>query len=390
MMKIFLFISAFVVVIFGVNFSAYAAEYTATASLAASEQYNDNILLTHTERIYDYVTLIAPSIALSAKTEKADINLNYSPTFNEYLYHNERDSTSQQASIGGTYRLTDKVKLDLSDAFIQSREYTDIISTEGDGPVSRAQEKITSNTVSGDMSYKLSAKINLLGNASYTNTNSEGLTATVKSYVGGLGVQYLFNDRTTFRVNGAYTLFDYQLTGDATSGNYIAGVNYKLTPTLTADAYGGVADTHIDKPSSTDISFTGGLSITKTLERGTASISVVQNIIAGFESSSPIRAQMASLQYSAPVTPSLDATISAFYRRYRAIGLTGVSESSGIVDTNRNDTGGTAELSYRLLSWLSANVSYSYIYSVAVMNDAETYVNNIIMVGIKLSKSAKF
>ena len=72
-MKIFLFVSALAAALLGATFSACALDYTADLSLSLSEQYNDNIFLSHTDRTTDYITLISPAISLSTKTEKADV-----------------------------------------------------------------------------------------------------------------------------------------------------------------------------------------------------------------------------------------------------------------------------------------------------------------------------
>lgn len=184
-----------------------------------------------------------------------------------------------------------------------------------------------------------------------------------------------------------YNFFDYSVSGNATSGNYTVGVNYKLTPTIVADVFGGVVVTNVDEPKSTNTGYTGGISFTKTFEqKGTAVLSFVQNVIAGLESTTPIRQQTATLSYNAPVTSKLDATISVYYSIYRPIGSTGTIGT----DNDRNDAGGTAQLSYRLLPWLNAFVSYSYVNSDNKTNDTGSYNNNLVMAGVKLAKQYKF
>jgi len=387
-MKNFIFISIFVGTILGASVMVYAAEYTADLSLTVSEQYNDNLFLDHSNKVSDYITSIAPVLALSTRTVQSDIAINYSPTLFLYKDNSDNNNVSHQASILGHYRVTEGLTLGLSDTFLQTRQSSLVRAAVGAGPITsgQGQERITTNTLSGDLAYKLTGKITLLGNADYTYTDTQTGTGDVSTYSGGLGANYLFNERTTFRVKATYTFFHYTISGDATSNSYIAGVNYKLTPTIIADAFGGVVITRIDQPSSSDTGFTGGLSVTKTFERGTASLSFVQDVIAGFESSSPVRSQTVLLRYSAPVTASLDASISGFYSRYRPIGI---AVSSGAT-INRNDTGGTADLTYRLLPWLSAIVSYTYINSDAQVDKSSSYINNVITAGLKLSKQAKF
>ena len=385
-MKILLFVSALAAMMFGVTFSVYALDYTADLSLSLSEQYNDNIFLSHTDRTTDYITLISPAIALSTRFEKADVSISYSPTFNLYKDHDENNSTSHAASLLSHYRLTEKLTLGLSDTFVRTRESSAVRAIEGAGPINRGLERITTNSLSGDLSYRLTGKISLLGNAVYTYTDTETGTGDVSTYTGGLGASYLFSERTTFRINASYTLFDYTVGGNSTSSSYTAGIIYRLTPTITADAFGGIVITRVDEPKRTDTGYTGGLSVTKTFERGTASIAYLQNVIAGVESTSPVRSQTVTLRYAAPVTTSLGASISAFYNRYKSIGSTGTSG----IETNRTDMGGAADLSYGFLPWLSGTLSYSYVHSNDKLTDTGSYVNNIVMAGIRLSKQARF
>ena len=80
-MKVFMFILSFSVALFGVSVIASALDYNADLSLSAAEQYNDNIFLSHTDRIGDYSTVITPAVAISTTTEKINAMLNYSPSF---------------------------------------------------------------------------------------------------------------------------------------------------------------------------------------------------------------------------------------------------------------------------------------------------------------------
>src|ERR1700690_154035 len=144
-MKIFIFILAVAALVVGARVSAYAVDYTADASLSTSEQYNDNLFLRNTNRQHDYITLIAPGIALSTKTETADVKLNYSPTFYLYNDHSQYNYTAEQAFAQGHYNASDKLTLGLSDLYVQTRDYNSISAIPGAGPISTGLERITYN-----------------------------------------------------------------------------------------------------------------------------------------------------------------------------------------------------------------------------------------------------
>jgi hypothetical protein len=388
-MKTFLIICTFVVAILGASAMVYALDYTGSLSLSLSEQYNDNIFLGHSDKVSDYITSIAPMIALSTRTDKGDALLNFSPTFNFFKDNSFNNNTAEQASYLGHYRVTEALSLGLTDTFLHTRESSVVRTVDWTGPLAFAQgqETITTNNLSGDLAYKLTGKITLSANAGYTYTETSSGIGNVSTYTGGPGLSYLFNERTTVRVNATYTLFDYKDGGNSKSSSYIAGINYKITPTIVADGFGGAVITKVDQPSTSVTGFTGGLSITKSFTKGTASLSFAQTVIAGFESTTPVKLQTVTIRYAAPVTAFLDATIAAFYDRSRQIGGT---VSTGVENNNRNDYGWNAELSYRVMPWLSAMMSYSYINSEATVVKSDSYINNIIMLGIKLSKQAKF
>ncbi|HMK59597.1 MAG TPA: outer membrane beta-barrel protein [Dissulfurispiraceae bacterium] len=384
-MKIISFVMLVIAVVMVAPISGYALDYTADLSLGLSEQYNDNIFLANTNKVHDYITAIAPSLALSTRTAQSDVMLSYSPIFNFYKNNSDQNNVSHAASLVGHYRPTDRLVLGLSDTFASTRESSAIRAIQGAGPISRTNERITTNTLAGDLSYRLTAKISLLANTGYIYTKSQSGTDDVSSYTGGLGASYAFNDRTVFRINGTYTYFDYKNSSNANDSTYTAGINYRLTPTIVIDAFGGIVITKVDEPKRTNTGFTGGLTATKTFERGTASISYLQSVIAGVESTTPVKQQTVTLRYAAPIIERLDATASVFYSRYRAIGGTVTAGTE-----NRDDIGESAELTYRILPWLNGFISYSHINSDDKTDGSGSYRNNIVTAGIRLTKQARF
>jgi len=384
-MKVFMFILSFSVALFGVSVIASALDYNADLSLSAAEQYNDNIFLSHTDRIGDYSTVITPAVAISTTTEKINAMLNYSPSFTYYNSHSELNSISHQASANGSVRLSEVATLAVADSFVRTKDALIIRSIVGSGPVTRNQETITTNTLSGNLLYKLTEQLSLQPSLTYTMTdNSDSDIANLNNYSGGLLASYLLTGRTTLRASATYTVYDYSIGSDYNGQDYILGLNHKFTPTITVDIYGGVDMTQIRGQGDTDTGFIGGLSATKTLERGSVSIAYTQAVTAAIQNSSPLKSQILLLHYAAPVTAFLEASLSASYGHYRAIGL-----NTG-PDQKRTETVGTAGLSYRLLPWANLTLSYSYVNSNDKVDKSGSYSNNVIVAGIRLSKQARF
>lgn len=375
-----------VVILMGASAEVSALDYTADLSLSVSEQYNDNIFLTRSNKVQDFITIVTPAVALSTRTEKAEAMINYSPSFLFYHENDDNNSITHQASARGLYRLSDSLTLGLSDAYVYSKESSVLRTIEGSGPITRGQETISTNTLIGDISYRLSGQFSLQGAATYTATDvSHSETGDYSTYAGRLGINYLFDEKTTLRANATYTFYDYSIAGNANSQEYTLGANYRITPTITADGYGGVVTTRIAAIGKTFTGFAGGLSVAKTFERGIASLAFVQGVSAGIESPTPLRSQVITLRYAMPATELMNVSLSAFYGRYRSIG-----DTVNIVATNRSEFGGTIEIAYRIWRRLSAILSYSYVNSDDKASQTGSYVNNIVMIGLRLSQQAKF
>lgn len=382
-MKVISYILLVVIMALGASTSSLALDYNADLALSLTEQYNDNIFLSHSDKVGDYSTVIAPSVALSTRTEKSDVMINYSPTFIYYNSNSERNSISHQASGTGHIRISEVAALTLSDSFVQSKDSLIIRSIEGAGPVTRSQETITTNTLSGSLSYRLTEQLSLEPALAYTSTeNSQTDISNIDTIRGSIGVNYLITGRTTLRTGAAYTHYDYSIGSDANSQDYILGVNHRFTPTITADLYGGFNMTQIDGGQS-DTGYIGGISITKRFETGEASIAYVHSVIPGLQNSSPLKSQLWSLRYSAPVTAYLDATVSGSYGHYKALGGSGT-------DQDRVDMSGSAGLSYRLSPWASLTVAYTYVNSDDKVDKSGSYTNQVIAAGIRLSRQARF
>jgi hypothetical protein len=385
-MKKLLSILVPLMILMGASAEVSALDYTADLSLDVSERYNDNIFLSRSNKVRDFITVITPAVSLSTRTQEADMMINYIPTFNIYSEHDENNGISHQVALRGQYKLSDRLTIGLSDAFIQSKDSLVLRTVEASGPIINTRQTLTTNVLIGDLSYRLSGPLSLQAAATYAMNNVAGTDAgDYMTYAGRLGINYILNEKITLRATSIYTLYDYRITGDANSMDYTLGANWRLTPTITLDGYGGVVIARLDQTGKTFTGFSGGLSVAKRFERGVASLSYVQGVSAAIESSTPLRSQVLTLLFAVPVTAEMDASLAVFYGRYKSLGDTGSSFA-----TERSEKGGTVNIAYRLWRNLSAILSYSYVKSDDKATGTGSYVNNIIMLGLRISKQAKF
>ncbi len=71
--------------------------WTFVPRLSVFEEYNDNIFETESHRQSDWITLIAPGIAVTGDTPRVTLRLNYNPIFRIYAHTSSQDSVGQQA-----------------------------------------------------------------------------------------------------------------------------------------------------------------------------------------------------------------------------------------------------------------------------------------------------
>jgi hypothetical protein len=364
---VFLFSSAKIVM---------AYEYTANVSLSLSEEYNDNIFLAHSNRDSDFITHVSPGIDLSIRSLNSELRLVYSPSFSYYTSHDELNETAHRFTANGNFTLSNKLSLTLTDTYVKSSEISDIRAIPDLGPIT-ARTELRLHTVNGNISYRLRENLSYTLGASYFDTDyKEPGFSELRSYSGNMGLSYRHSERTTFSANVRYIGYDYRPISDATEQDYSLGITYLITPTLTLGLTGGATITKIEDTGKSDTGFSGGVNLTKRFERGTATLSCSQSVIAGVETGVPLRDQTVSLRLTRPITNQLAASISASYGNFESI------------ETNDYDTNVTSfntDLTYSFRPWASLLLSYSYMNNDDKITNTGDYYNHIVLLTLRLS-----
>ncbi len=377
-------VAVLILLLFAVKTYA-ASEYKIEPSLSLSEEYNDNLFLTRSERISDFISYVSPAIDLSAKSINTDLRLSYSPTFSFYGSHNELNDTAHRFAVNGAFTLSERLSSNLTGSYVKSSETSDIRAIPDIGPVTvRAEWKYL--TISGGASYRLSDKLFYTLGLSYFNadTNAPNLNK-VRTYSGTMGFDYKTSEKTTLSVNAAYTKYDISSASDASGQNYLIAVTHRLSQSVTMAASAGVIVTKVQNAGKSAIEFGGGLSFTKTLEIGEAELSFKQNVIPSVESSAPLRAQTIALRLSTPITKKLGGSLSASYSNFKSIKSTEVNADN--IDTN--EIGFNPALTYSFTPSANLILSYSYVDSNDKIDNGNDFHNNIVLLTLRLSYSKK-
>lgn len=361
-----------------------ASEYTIAPSLSLSEEYNDNLFLTRSERISDFISYVSPAIDFSAKSMNNDLSLSYSPIFTFYSSHNELNETAHRFVANGAFTLSERLSSTLVGSYVKSSEPSDIRAIPDIGPVTvRAEWKYL--TIGTGASYKLSDKLSYSLSLSYfsADTNASELNK-VKTYSGNMGLTYRSNEKTTLSANALYTKYDNRLSSDATGQNYSLGVTQIISRTVTVEASAGAIITRIQARGKSDIDFGGGITISKTFEKGQVSLSYNHTTIPSVESNTPLMVQTISLRLSKQITNKFATSASASYNNYKSIRAT--------VDINKRDLDEidyNAALVYVLSPAVNLILTYSYTDSNNKIDHNRDFNNNIVLLTLRLSYRKK-
>ena len=74
-----------------------APGFTIVPSVTLQEEFTDNVLQTESDRRWDLVTLLTPSLAIGANTPRLNLSLQYAPTLEYYARTSSQDAIAQQA-----------------------------------------------------------------------------------------------------------------------------------------------------------------------------------------------------------------------------------------------------------------------------------------------------
>ena len=361
-----------------------ALEYTVDLSLALSEEYNDNIFLSP-DRVSDFITRVSPGISLLARSVTSEMRLGFSPTFNIYSDNSDLNYTGYSFTASGLFTLSEKMSLNITETYLQSKDpvdrrgISDIINL---GPqFGLAEYRV--NVTSGTISYKLMGNLIYTLGASYASVNyKEPGFSDVNTYSGNMGLTYIKSDRDTFTANVRYSKYDYSPGSDSTAQEYTLGVTHRFTPTVTLGVTGGVVITKIEDTDATSTDFSGGVDLTKTFERGMATLYYRQTAIAGtgIGAAQPLRTQTTGIRVSRDLAEKWTGSLTAAYTKYK---------STEPPDVEIDETAFGADLRYSFRPWATLMLSYYYLnHNDKVLNTAD-YHNNIVLLTLRLAYSKR-
>jgi len=210
-----------------------------TPSLTITEQFNDNVFLTHSNKSFDFITQFSPMVMLQAQQPGFQLLSSFSFTAEIYAKNTELDSAANQLSFltALSYQATPGVALSLTDGLTYSRN-SNLAAISG---VSSGRERSWSNVFAPGATVQLTPRTTWRVSGGYTlerfgsGTNSQNSDL----YRIGTGFGYTLTPRLTLTADYNFGYFDVEHQPTAFNHTLRFGGTYQLTPTLSVTATAG-------------------------------------------------------------------------------------------------------------------------------------------------------
>lgn len=210
-----------------------------TPMVTVSETWDDNINLTKTNKVSDYITVVTPGVAMSLVREHTNLQVTYAPSFTRYADNDDLNNTAQSAGLTFGQDLVQGLRFNLTDTYLQSNDpLQDPQNVQG---LRQTRNKYRTNITNASLGYIFGAENRVNVGYTYNYYRNDEITlddSTVQNPYANL--TYWFDVRNGTEVTYGYT--DAQFTRDdnlLAASDYTsnaAGIRYlrRFTPNSTA------------------------------------------------------------------------------------------------------------------------------------------------------------
>lgn len=361
----------------GANGLARAQTIILSPSLAISEEYDDNVFLSPTDRQSDFVTSVSPGLRLAVKEYPWDVTMAVSARGIYYVNRPELNSTTDNQDGGLTieYRPTPRFTASVTDTFSRSFNPGEVDPEIG---IITGRFRSYSNTAAPALSYQLNPLTRIRLDYAFRIFRSDSsLAEDSDTHEAGVFVEREFTPRTsgTFR----YTFSHFQPEGNPASDAHLprVGLAHALSPTIRVSADAGPL--LIERSDgSTEITVGGSLRYNQQFTRGSLSVAYDRS------------AQVAGVIGEVVTTQGLTASLRFSATRAVTVGLDSAVRLTESEDATRDFRVYEAgiRLDYRVLEWLSVNAGYRYTRQDDRTGPLDLY-RNVVFLGLTASTDVR-
>jgi len=213
---------------------------TLTPSLTISEQFNDNVFLTHSNKSSDFITQFTPGLTLQAQQPGFQLLSSLNFTAEIYAKNTELDNAANRLSFltSVSYQAKPGVSLSLTEGLTFNRNNSNAAAISG---IASGQEESWSNVLAPNVSVQLTPRTTWRTYGAYTleRFGSGRNSQSNNIYRIGTAFDHTLTPRLT--LTAAYDFGYLDIEHEPTAFNHTLrfGGSYQLTPTLTVTATAG-------------------------------------------------------------------------------------------------------------------------------------------------------
>lgn len=342
-------VTLFLVGILGGRAHGEAQVFTLTPTLSLAEEYDDNVLLTPTNRQADFVTTVIPGLRLTLRDQPWTVTTGASVRGVYYARQPELNTSTDngQANVAIEYRPTPRFTASLVDTLVRSLDPGEVDPATG---IITGRFPSTRNTVTPALGYQLDPLTHIRLSYSFSILRSDSpLAEESDTHEGGLLVRRQFTPRTSGILRHTFSRLQGE-DGPAQDAHLPAvGIAHALSPTIQVSAEAGPL--WRERPDgSTELTAGGRGQYDQEFPWGRLSIAYDRS------------ARVAGVRGEGVTSQNLRATLLLRAGRTATMelesGVRTTRELQAAVDFLVYNAG--IRLDYQILRWLSINAGYRY------------------------------
>jgi hypothetical protein len=385
--------------------SLKAADSSFTTSLTVSEEYNDNVFDSSTNKKSDYITRLLPGIAATHKAPLWDWNLNYALDYRNYAQNSRSDEFTHQANASVLVNIIDeKLFLHVSDVYTR----VSLNQTRNSTNDSLSSDQTDQNIGTVSPYLVLRPTTNLIFKTGYRYINTwyrESTAISKQDHVGFVSLTHEFSPKVSITTD--YTLtrelpetgtkfyrhdalvgprYEYAeksfifAQGGVTSSNYDDGTNvfqpaWNAGITHTIDTFAVAANagtSYTDDPEgNSTYTTTYTLVLTKNIKKGFLALNGAYKKYADAQTEQTrTKSYSGGMNSSVEIMPDLNVRLAFSYEKYHDVQL----------DSYTDRYSGEAGISWLIGKDLNLGLNYTHIdYSSAETATDNYQINRVIL-----------